>query len=524
MSAFAVALAFVMSSAPDAVRVTIYRDPGSSIGTAYEDEDDEQEYDYDDSPGGIVMVSETRTVEIPAGDSQVVFVGVADAIVPQTAAIEGLPAVVLESNFDYDMLTPGAVIAKSHGERVRLVRTDTASGRTTDREAILRTGPQGVVLDIDGKTEVLGCSGLNEKLIFPRGPPGLAAEPKLSMKVRAATAGRHTVQLSYLALGLDWSADYVASLDPDDSTLNLTGWITLVNRSGTTFANTPAEVVAGRLARDEEETQPPGPTLTEESSACWPIGSFYKDVRFFRRVATPAAPMRLRGFASESYDLQEVVVTGSRVPLAQMRELGDYKLYAVPEPTTIAARQSKQVAFLGEARVPFTRVYTFTLDEDSIMGDNDFQPRSPIVTLRLQNKESDGLGKPLPAGVVSVMEPGGGGAVLAGQDQIDDIPVGLPVELELGTAMDIFIEPRVTNEITIARRDHDEERISVEVKLGNDKPVPITLEYRQPKDGDGFRIVRESRPHTLKNGDPQWTFRLQPGGRTVLRYSMQRSF
>ena len=524
MSALAVAAALIISSAPDAVRVTIYRDPGAAISTAYEDEDDEQEYDYDDSPGGIVMVSETRTVEIPAGDSQVVFVGVADAIVPQTAAIEGLPAVVLESNFDYDMLTPGAVIAKSHGERVRLVRTDTASGRTTDREAILRTGPQGVVLDIDGKTEVLGCSGLNEKLIFPRVPPGLAAEPKLSMKVRAATAGRHTVQLSYLALGLDWSADYVASLDPDDSTLNLTGWITLVNRSGTTFANTPAEVVAGRLARDEEETQPPGPTLTEESSACWPIGSFYKDVRFFRRVATPAAPMLLRGFASESYDLQEVVVTGSRVPLAQMRELGDYKLYAVPEPTTIAARQSKQVAFLGEARVPFTRVYTFTLDEYSIMGDNDFQPRSPIVTLRLQNKESDGLGKPLPAGVVSVMEPGGGGVVLAGQDQIDDIPVGLPVELELGTAMDIFIEPRVTNEITIARRDHDEERISVEVKLGNDKPVPITLEYRQPKDGDGFRIVRESRPHTLKNGDPQWTFRLQPGGRTVLRYSMQRSF
>ena len=132
-----------------------------------------------------------------------------------------------------------------------------------------------------------------------------------------------------------------------------------------------------------------------------------------------------------------------------MRELGDYKLYAVPEPTTIAARQSKQVLFLGEARVPFTRVYTFTVDEDSIMDDNDFQPRQPIVTLRLQNKQSDGLGKPLPAGVVSVMESGGAGAVLAGQDQIDDIPVGLPVELELGTAMDIWIDPRVTQERTI---------------------------------------------------------------------------
>ena len=515
-------LADVVSPAPDSVRVTIYRDPESPVSATYDAEEDDEDYELDGTVGGLVMVSETRTVDIPAGDSTIVFRGVADAIVPQTAAIDGLPAVVLESNFDYDLLTPGAVIAKSHGERVRLVRTDRATGRTSEREAVLRTGPDGVVLDVDGKTEVLGCSGLDEKLIFPRIPPGLADEPKLSLTVRAAAAGRHTVQLSYLALGLDWSADYVANLDPDDSTLSLTGWITLVNRSGTTFANTPAEVVAGRLARDEEETQPPGPTTIEERSACWPIGSFAKMRaemvdRALRRTSIQGSPLAL------SNDLQEVVVTGQARSQAVMRELGDYKLYAVPEPTTIAARQSKQVLFLGQARVQFTRVYTFKLDEDTIMNDNDFMPRQPTVTLRLHNKQSDGLGKPLPAGVVSVMETGSTGAMLAGQDRIDDIPVGLPVELELGTAMDVWIEPRVTEERTIKLNDHDEERVSVEVRLGNDKPVPITLEYRQPNAGEGFRIVSEDRSHTLKNGDPQWTFRLRPGGRAVLRYSMQLS-
>lgn len=516
-------LADVVSPAPDAVRITIYRNPDSPVSVAYDTDEDDEDYESDGTAGGLVMVSETRTIDIPPGDSKIVFLGVADAIVPQTAAVDGLPAVILESNFDYDLLTPGAVIAKSHGERVRLVRTDDATGRTTEREAILRTGPQGVVLDVDGKTEVLGCSGLTEKLIFPRIPPGLADEPKLSMTVRAATAGRHIVQLSYLALGLDWSADYVASIDPDGRTLNLTGWITLVNRSGTTFANTPAEVVAGRLARDEEETQPPGPTTIEEGSACWPIGSFATmrpqviDRMFRRSTVQAMSPLAV------SSDLQEVMVTGMRRPQAEMRELGDYKLYAVPEPTTIAARQSKQVLFLGQARVSFTRVYTFTVNDDSIMEANDFMPRQPTVTLRLQNKQSDGLGKPLPAGVVSVMETGSTGAMLAGQDQIDDIPVGLPVELELGTAMDVWIEPRVTEERTIEMADHDEERVSVEVRLGNDKPVPITLEYRQPNAGEGFRIVSENRSHTLKNGGPQWTFRLRPGGRAVLRYSMQRS-
>ena len=512
------ATADVVSPAPDAVRVTIYR-PSNQPKPTYRNNSG------DGSAGGLVMVSETRTVELPAGTSKVVFRGVADAIVPQTAAIQGLPAAIVESNFDYDLLTPGAVIAKSQGERVRVVRTDQATGRTTEREAILRTGPQGIVLEIDGKTEALNCSGLDEKLIFPRIPPGLADEPRLSMTVRAAAAGRHTVQLSYLALGMDWSADYVARIDADDRTLDLTGWLTLVNRSGTTFANTPAEVVAGNLARDEQETQPPGPTPVIETPACWPIGQFATFRRqigeqMFKR-ASPEAPMAM-GLA-RSRDLSEVVVTGSRVPLAVMRELGDYKLYAVPEPTTIAARQSKQVQFLNQADVPFTRLYRFTIDEGAITGNNDFMSWQPTALLRLQNKKSDGLGKPLPAGVVSVMKQGGPAAMLAGQDTIEDTPVGLPVELELGPAMDIRIDPRITEDRRIVVEDHHEQRVAVEVRLGNDKPVPITLEYRQPSGGENFRIVSESHSHTLKDGNIQWTLRLRSGERAVLRYSMQRS-
>ena len=170
------------------------------------------------------------------------------------------------------------MIAKSHGEHVQLVRTDTATGRTTVRDAILRTGPDGIVLDVDGTTEALNCSGLDKA-----GPPSCA--PRAGR--RAATFDDRPRgdgwqihrQLSYLALGIDRSADYVARIDPDDRTSTLTGWLTLVNRAGTTFANTPAEVVAGRLARDEEETQPPGPTTTEEGTRCWPIGTFGMSTR-----------------------------------------------------------------------------------------------------------------------------------------------------------------------------------------------------------------------------------------------------
>lgn len=505
----------VVSPAPDSVQVTIYRGSGAATFELREDFD---------SANGLAMVTETRTVEIPAGTSKIVFLGVADAIVPQTAGIEGLPAIILESNFDYDLLSPGAIIGKSHGERVRVVRTDEATGREVEREAIIRSGPDGVMLEIDGRAEALNCSGLAEKLIFPRVPAGLADEPKLSMTVRAETAGRHTVQLSYLALGLDWSADYVATINPNGRTLNLVGWVTLVNGASTTFANAPAEVVAGELARDEEETQPPGAATFPQQPACWPIGSFIAPIRdrsemidrMFRRSARMDSPMAV--------SLQEAVVTGSRIE-AKMRELGDYKLYALPEPTTIATRQSKQVRFLTQDDVPFERLYTFRADAEAA-DDDDFMPQRPFMTLRLQNKKSDGLGKPLPAGLMSVMEPGSanqsGRVVLAGEHSLDDTPVGLPLDIEIGQAMDVWIEPRVTADRTIKSEGYAEQHAEFEVRLGNDKPVPIVVEYRHPGDSQGFRVVSESRKHTLKSGDPQWTFRLRPGGRASLRYAIRR--
>src|SRR5690606_19589717 len=108
---------------------------------------------------GLAMVSESRTVELPAGDSTIIFRAVADGIVPQTVAIEGLPARLAESNFDYDLLTPGTLIEKSLGRVVRVVSTDRTSGRQIERPATLLSGPQGVLLDYGESVEALDCSG-----------------------------------------------------------------------------------------------------------------------------------------------------------------------------------------------------------------------------------------------------------------------------------------------------------------------------------------------------------------------------
>jgi len=505
------AFAEIVSPAPEAVEVTIYRArPGLTADIG----------DMTQKANGLAMITETRTVDIPAGTSTISFRGVAETIVPQSAKLESLPATIVESNFDYSLIGPGELIAKSIGKSVRVVRTDVRTGKITEQRATLLSGPSGVMLDINGKIEALDCSGESEKLVFDSVPAELAEKPTLSATVRTTQAGRYRVRLSYLALGLDWSADYVAIIHKDNRALDLTGWITLANKQKTTFANAPVQVVAGNVSVVEGETVPPNIQALALESKCWPIGSFaMQSVSQSYGPQFAAAPALMMDKLSRN--LGEIVVTSQK--RAEMSNLGDYKLYSLPFVTTVAAQQIKQVQMIEQKNVPFERVYTYVLQSDEFP--NSGEVRRPTITLRLQNKARAGLGKPLPAGTVSVVEHDAKNhLVLAGEHSLEDIPVGLPIDIEIGQAMDIWVQPRTAREYTQERGARSKERADIEVDLVNDKPISIKLEllHRKEEERD-FRIVSESKLHTLKYGMPMWTITMQPGERTTLRYTLEQA-
>ena len=80
----ALAQMIVTSPGPDRVAVTVYRDPGRAVDEAF----DLQWLE------GFALISETRRVTIPAGESDIRFEGVAGGIVPQSAILTGLPDTV----------------------------------------------------------------------------------------------------------------------------------------------------------------------------------------------------------------------------------------------------------------------------------------------------------------------------------------------------------------------------------------------------------------------------------------------
>lgn len=497
----------VTSERPDTVAVTAYRDRPAVTGARARRE-------MDDPRTGLALITETRTIDLPKGPASVSFRGVADGLIPESVAVEGLPDGVLERNYRFDLLSPGSLLERFVGEQVRLVRTHRVSGRVVEETARVRSGPNGVVLELADGLEALSCSGAPERLVFDRVPEGLGASPTLSVTTLSAAAGRRTVRLSYLTTGLEWSADYVARIRPDGRGLDLSGWITLENQGATGFVNAPTQVVAGNLARDREAL-PETPDPVNVTLRCWPSDRTHTQPRSGRAPA----PLAQGGFDEvdgdfyEEGEVESVVVTGSRIRRVVQGDLGDYKLYTLPEPTTVAARQTKQVLFLEQEGVPFERVYTFTLDPDAFTDED----AAVEVTLRMENTAAGGLGKPLPDGTVSVRERDGRGRlVLAGEQLLRDTPVGAPLRLVIGRALDVIVEPRV-----VAEDDLPNGRVRrvIEAVLLNAKPHAVRLDLRHAGEQGVNPVRRTSHRSRMEDGYPTWTFRLAPGARQVLRYT-----
>lgn len=477
----------VVSAAPDDVAVTIASD--------------------------LALVRETRSVDLPLGTSIVELRGVADAIQPEAAALEGVDGVV-ERSFDYDVLTPYTLLYRALGRRATRVRTSPGSGAVTRESATLRASDDGVILDFGaGRTEALQCSGLPEALVLDGLPPGLRSEPTLSVRVRSARAGPQTLTLLYLVRGLGWTADYNLELSADGGRFDLDAWLTLDNESGTTFADAETAVLAGELFYDS--------VRLPEAPRRWP------EHRCWERPPTRSVGTGI-GSGRSSRGIEEITVTARKreeidFAMAVREQLLDYHLYRIPWRTTVAARQSKQVRFLARRGIPVERLYGFWSDAD-FEEPSDPGPAPADVVLRFRDDTAQSLGEPLPAGTVRVTHiRADGNSLFVGEDEIPNTPPDLPVSLTIGSSSTVFVARTTTERserllfLTSLLRGQPIRRheARIEQRLTNASATPVHVELRQ---GGVDRVWSASHPWTTDRGDPLWSLDLPPHSTTVLAY------
>ncbi|HEY0116903.1 MAG TPA: hypothetical protein VGB54_14405, partial [Allosphingosinicella sp.] len=483
----------VTSPAPDGLEVTVYRDPRRG-------RDDAMDLDW---LNGFALVSERRRIRIPAGESVVRFEGVAGGIVPQSAIVTGFPDGIVERNRDAYLLSPATLLDRSLGRRVHLRRTSLATGQVREQEAVVRSGAGGaVVIETEDGIEALRCTGLPETLVYNGVPEGLSAKPTLSVRTRAAQPVEAVVTLSYLATGFDWQANYIAELSDDGRRMNLFAWLTLASTDETSFPNADTQAVAGRLNYTRAQVPPSegGPLELR----CWPQGNT-SDLPLQQPPPPPAPPPPPP--PAEMASAEAIVVTGSlRQSVADasltavQEELGDLKLYRIPEPVTVAANAQKQVALLTRENIPVQIVYRARFG-----GGNMEAPLPANRYLVTRNRTEEGLGVPLPSGGLVLFTEHRGQPFLTGEGRLDDRAVGEDVEIELGGS------PGITFRAEQVGRGPDDRWIDYLLTASNDQAVPVRFEAELGREED-MRITSRT-PLAERDGFQLWTATIPANGR-----------
>lgn len=471
----------VTSPAPDSVAVTIYRAPNASA-------DRKLQLSW---LQGYALITEKRTITIPRGRATIRFEGVAEGILPESAIVADLPSGVREKNLDADLLSPRSLYERSLGRPVT-IRRRSEDGNQVEEPAIIRSGADGAaILETREGFIAANCGPTRDSIVYPSVPAALSAKPTLSIETESAEERRVTVTLSYLAWGFDWQANYVATMRPD-GTLDLFAWVTLANTDVTSFVDAETMVVAGRLNRESARSYE-GPADGSLSFRCFPTFIEERKAEAFAAPAPPAPPAPM---AMERLTADDITVTGSRI--ARQEELGDLKLYRIPDRTTVASQSLKQVAMIDRTAVPVESFYRAK-----------FGNRDVYRVLRLQNRKEQGLGLPLPQGGVAVFAPRGEDRVLIGEGSVADKAVNEEVEIELGQAPQIKLEVEETGS-----GDRWEDKL---VTVTNANPYPIRFEGDVTLD-DGHKRQRTSAKLHRKNGRDLWIVEVPANGQATLRY------
>ncbi|HMB95802.1 MAG TPA: DUF4139 domain-containing protein, partial [Tepidisphaeraceae bacterium] len=251
-------------------------------------------------------------------------------------------------------------------------------------------------------------------------------------------------QVTYQTSGITWRADYNAVISADDTSADISAWVTLLNQSGASYPNAKLKLVAG----DVQRIQPPQQIYLAD---------------------------------------QLKSVAGNAPAQFQEKSFFEYHLYTLNRTTTLADNSTKQIElFPARMNVPVTKTYVYyglpeqwrywiapQPNQDRNLG-TDSNKKVDIYLL-LENSEKNGMGIPLPAGRVRVYKQDDADKSLEfiGEDVIQHTPKDEQVMIKLGSAFDIVGERKQTD----FQANYDQHVIteSIEIKLRNHKTEPVKV-------------------------------------------------
>jgi hypothetical protein len=334
----------------------------------------------------------------------------------------------------------------------------------------------GPIFEINGQIHM----GQYGRLVLPSIPENLVAQPTLVWLLRNRCAAPHRVEASYLTGGITWKADYVLVLNAGDTASDLTGWVTIDNKSGATYANAALKLVAGDVNRAQDPR---------------------RQARALELAGRAASADAMRDFKEEGFF--------------------EYHLYTLDGRTTLKDNQTKQLALLAAGDVPVQKrlIYYGAQDYYRTAYGVPVSSQKVGVYLDLKNSKENRLGMPLPKGKVRVYKADAAGSQqFIGEDWIDHTPKDERVRIKMGEAFDVVGERTQRDWKKVASGVYE---VEWEIALRNHKKEDQTVWVIEPIPGD-WQVLTATHPgekleaHTLrfqvsvpKEGATRLTYRVR---------------
>jgi hypothetical protein len=398
----------------------------------------------------IGLVKDTRLIALKSGILELKFMDVAAKIDPTTVHIKSLTngtgLDVLEQNYEYDLLNPQKLLEKYVGQKVQLATINPETKKEEIVEATLLSTQGGNIFQIGDKIHV----GHPGRIVLSKIPENLISQPTLVWMLENKFSKPQKLEASYLTSGINWKADYVAVLNKLDTLTDLTGWVTIDNRSGATYQNALLKLVAGDIHRVQPEMK----------------------MDYARPMA--AAKEASQQFKEESFF--------------------EYHLYTLDRRTTIKDNQTKQMTLLDASQIPIKKLFLFSGHPQYYYYRYDQRSgkQKVGVFLELENTKRNNLGIPLPKGTIRVYKEDKDGSLqFVGEDRIDHTPKDEKFKIKIGEAFDVVGEKVQTEYKHLGYNLYE---VAFEVSLRNHKKEDIKVWVEEPIPGD-WEMLSNTHPY-----------------------------
>ena len=399
------------------------------------------------------LVKDQREIKLAKGTGEVRFMDVASQIIPTSVHIKSLvdpdSLQVLEQNYEYDLLNPQKLLDKYVGKDVKLYFKNPYSEREEIVTATLLSNNGGPIFRI-GDEITFGHPG---RIIFPGVPENLISKPTLVWLIQNSLSSAQNIEVSYLTNGINWRADYVLTLNDADDHADLSGWVTIDNKSGTTYRSAKLKLVAGDVNRVKDEYE-------------------YKDKML--RAAEMAA---------------------KAAPQFKEEEFFEYHIYTLERPATVKENQTKQIGLVNADTIPVRKellYYGAAFYYHNRYGDAITNQKVGVF-VEIDNRKENNLGMPLPKGIVRVYKHDKEKSLqFVGEDSIDHTPKDEKLRIKLGDAFDVVGSRKQTDWKKIASDTYE---ASFEISLRNHKKEDVVVKVVEPIPGD-WKMLSSSHEYT----------------------------